>query len=374
MWSRWVRRILVFGVWIFVGLYFSVQVYLQQVYEKQSITLAQALFNGLVFWILWAIFSPVIIWLARNFRITREQWFDSLLFHIPTGVIFSIVHLIIDVVITSLIQHDTPLTFASMVERSRQVFSTSFAWWSTVYWAILISIHAFDYYQDYQKGQLRSSQLEAKLAQSQLQALKMQLQPHFLFNTLNSISALLTEDIDAADKMIARLGDFLRLTLDDSGSQEVTLQKELEFLDCYLEIEKFRFQDRLNTEITVQPGVLNALIPHLVLQPIVENAIKHGIAQSDRPGQIQIAVIQRRNYLQIEVRDSGPGLPTNGSNKIARTEGIGLANTRARLQQLYGDAQKLDMYNAPEGGLIVTLEIPFQTAGKAELAMSGAIK
>jgi sensor histidine kinase YesM len=356
---HWGRRFLVLGIWIFVGLYFSIQVYLQQAYENQGISIGKALYNGLVFWILWAVFSPVIIWLARNFRVTREQWLDSLLFHIPTGVIFSLIHLTVYVLITT--WHDTGITtFAGFIESFRRVFAVSFVWWSTAYWTILISIHAFDYYQDYQEGLLKSSQLEAKLAQSQLQALKMQLHPHFLFNTLNSISALLPEDTEAADKMIARLGDFLRLTLDNSGAQEVTLRKELEFLDCYLEIEQLRFQDRMQTRVSIEPETLNALVPNLFLQPIVENAIRHGIAQTDGPGQIEISATQRFDQLQVRIKDSGPGLDKNADGDSITREGIGLTNTRTRLQQLYGDGYKFEMINATEGGLIVTLEIPFQ--------------
>ena len=360
MWQRkWARRFLVLGIWIFVGLYFSIQVYLQQAYENQGISIGRALYNGLVFWILWAVFSPLIIWLARNFRVTREQWLDSLLFHIPTGVIFSLLHLAVYVLITTWHEGGAS-SAATLVENLRRVFSASFVWWSTAYWTILISIHAFDYYQDYQEGLLKSSQLEAKLAQSQLQALKMQLHPHFLFNTLNSISALLPEDIEAADKMIARLGDFLRLTLDNSGTQEVSLRKELEFLDCYLAIEQLRFQDRMKTNISIEPQTLNALVPNLFLQPIVENAIRHGIAQGNGPGQIEIRAAQRANHLQVQIRDTGPGLGKNGSGELVAKEGIGLANTRTRMQQLYGDAYRFDMTNAPEGGLVVTLEIPFQ--------------
>jgi two-component system LytT family sensor kinase len=360
MWQRkWARRFLVLGIWIFVGLYFSVQVYLQQSNENQSISIGRALYNGLVFWIMWAFFSPLIIWLARNYRVTREQWLDSMLFHIPTGVIFSLLHLTAYVLVTT--WHEGGVgSFAILIENLRRVFSASFVWWSTAYWTILISIHAFDYYQDYQQGLLKSSQLEARLAQSQLQALKMQLHPHFLFNTLNSISALLHDDVEAADKMIARLGDFLRLTLDNSGAQQVTLGRELEFLDCYLEIEQLRFQDRMKTKVSIEPEALKAMVPNLFLQPIVENAIRHGIAHGDGPGQIEIRARQQADQLQVQVKDSGPGLGKNGSGELITKEGIGLTNTRTRMQQLYGDKYRFDMTNAPEGGLVVTLEIPFQ--------------
>jgi len=207
---------------------------------------------------------------------------------------------------------------------------------------------------------VRTLQLEAQLSQAQLQALKMQLHPHFLFNTLHSISALLNHDPEAARKMITRLGDFLRLTLENSGTQEVTLQQEIEFLRCYLEIERIRFQDRLMTRVDVSPPALDAKVPNLILQPIVENAIRHGIAPRSSPGLIEILAKPQNGTLRIQVRDNGPGLPPDRTSEKMFTKGLGLANTERRLDQLYGAAHRFDLVNDPEGGLIVTLEIPFK--------------
>jgi LytS/YehU family sensor histidine kinase len=171
------------------------------------------------------------------------------------------------------------------------------------------------------------------LVQSQLEALKMQVQPHFLFNTLHSISALLSKDTEGARRMITRLGDFLRLTLENSGSMEVTLQQEIEFLNGYLEIERIRFQDRLTTDIKIDPAVLDARVPNLILQPIVENAMKHAV-------------------------DNGPGLLVDRTLELRRGKGLGLANTQARLVGLYGTAARFEMTNRPSGGLVVSIEIP----------------
>jgi len=201
--------------------------------------------------------------------------------------------------------------------------------------------------------------LEAQLVQAQLQALKMQLHPHFLFNTLNSISALLHHDPELADRMIARLGDFLRLTLDNSGAQEVTLQKELEFLKCYLEIERVRFQDRLTVSYDVAPETLEAMVPNLVWQPIVENAIRHAIAPRAGKGQIEVRAQRTGAKLQLQVQDDGPGLPTNQNSNGSSSKGVGLANTRERLRQLYGSNHRFELANGSGRGLVVTLEIPF---------------
>jgi len=159
--------------------------------------------------------------------------------------------------------------------------------------------------------------------------------------------------------MIARLGDFLRLTLDNSGAQEVTLQKELEFLKCYLEIERVRFQDRLTVSYDVAPETLEAMVPNLVWQPIVENAIRHAIAPRAGKGQIEVRAQRTGAKLQLQVKDDGPGLPTNQNSNGSSSKGVGLANTRERLRQLYGSNHRFELANGPGRGLVVTLEIPF---------------
>jgi signal transduction histidine kinase len=350
--------LLILGLWTLPGLYFAVQVYLQRAFENHPITLTQALLRGLTFWLLWAVSSPLILWLARTFHIPRREWLDGLLFHLPAGLIFSLAHLLLYVFVTSWLSNGLPPnSFSALLSEFQPVFISSFAWWSLVYWTILIACYAFDYYRRYQEGALKASQLEAQLAQAQLQALKMQLHPHFLFNTLHSISALMREDAELADHMIARLGDFLRLTLVNSGEQETTLQQELKFLRCYLEIEQIRFQDRLQTKVEIESALMEALVPNLFLQPIVENAIRHGIAQQNSHGLITVRVRQNNGRLQIEVQDNGPGLNSNDHGK----SGVGLANTRARLQQLYGEDHSFEMTNVADGGLVVKLEIPYQT-------------
>jgi sensor histidine kinase YesM len=219
---------------------------------------------------------------------------------------------------------------------------------------------------------VKASELRTQLAQAQLRALKMQLHPHFLFNTLNSISALLHRDAEAADQRVARLGDFLRLTLENSGDQEVTLEQELAFLRCYLEIEIVR-HDRLSVETDIEPQTLSALVPNLILQPLVENAIRHGISRQSAPGRLSIRAARRHGRLWLQVEDNGPGLSLVGEagahapggdddDLLARTleGGVGLANTRARLEHLYGADGRLTLARATPRGMLVTLEIPFQ--------------
>src|SRR5947209_7560732 len=227
-----------------------------------------------------------------------------------------------------------------------------------IYGLILLFNQVLRYYRRTREGELRASQLETQLTQAQLQALKMQLQPHFLFNTLHSISALVHRDPETADRMIARLGDFLRLTLENSGAQEVSLQKELEFLRCYLDIERVRFQDRLTTRLDIEPRALDASVPNLILQPIVENALRHGVAPRAAPGHVEISAKRGERALRIQVRDNGPGLSAITAPDDGFREGLGLTNTRARLARLYGAAHRFELEDAPGGGLLVTLEIP----------------
>src|SRR5262249_34847121 len=200
----------------------------------------------------------------------------------------------------------------------------------------------------------------SKSAKAELQALKGQLQPHFLFNTLNSISALQMTDVEAATRMTARLGDFLRFTLESSGVNEVPLRREVEFLQSYLEIERVRFEDRLHVQFRIEPETMNLAVPSLILQPLVENAIRHGIASQSGGGNVEVEAVRNNGTLRLEVRNDGSRLTT--VDGLPAKERVGIANTKARLFQLYGDGHRFDMMNSPEGGVRVRIEIPAHTS------------
>jgi len=201
----------------------------------------------------------------------------------------------------------------------------------------------------------RAAELEKGLAQAKLQALQMQLNPHFLFNTLHSISSLMHKDIEAADKMITRLSDLLRAALEGAGTQEVSLRQELKLLELYLAIEKIRFGNRLTVKLDVAADVLEAQVPNLILQPLVENAIRHGIEPRARPGRIELQAHRQNGVLAVVLSDDGTGLGQNGAIR----EGIGLSNTRARLRELYGSAHRFELASGPQGGVRVELNIPY---------------
>src|SRR5689334_6253426 len=223
---------------------------------------------------------------------------------------------------------------------------------------IVIAVHALLYYRNFRASELAQSSLKTQLAQAQLRALKMQLHPHFLFNTLHSISSLVLEDPPRANSMIARLGEFLRLTLENSDEQLVSLKQETEFLRSYLEIEQVRFGERLTVSFEFEPQTLSAHVPHLILQPIVENAIQHAIAPRTAGGHINIEAKRIDSLLRLEVRDNGPGIASNAG--LLERKGVGLNNVRTRLRQIYGSAFRFDLTNAGGGGVNVVMEIPFQ--------------
>jgi two-component system, LytTR family, sensor kinase len=216
--------------------------------------------------------------------------------------------------------------------------------------------HALSYYRRYRERELRAAQLEGQLAKAHLQSLKGQLQPHFLFNTLHSISALMLTDVSAADRVMSRLSDLLRISLDNVGTQITTLRRELEFVNCYLEIEKVRFEERMKVTLDIAPETLDAQVPHLLLQPLVDNAVKHGISKLLEGGEIRISVHRHDDKLQFEVKDNGPGL---GTQAMLPTNGLGLSITRQRLESLYGQEQSLELISPPKGGVTIRVCIPF---------------
>lgn len=363
MWQRrWARLAIIWGIWTFIGLVFTLQFYFASYRSERPVPFVDSLYMQMIWAYLFALATPFVLWAVSRMPIDRDNWVRNILLHIPISIALGVVLTALGRVLIWLRWGwplDKPLTFESIARFVVANFTEAIG----IYLLIALSGYAFCYYRRFREGQVKTLQLEAQLSQAQLQALKMQLHPHFLFNTLHSISALLHKDSDAARKMITRLGDFLRLTLENSGSQEVTMRQEMEFLGCYLEIERIRFQDRLTTRLDVAQQTLDAKVPNLILQPIVENAIRHGIAPRSSQGLIEIEAKQQNGTLRIQVRDNGPGLSEHRTSENVFKKGLGLANTETRLEQLYGSAHSFNLSNNPDGGLIVTLEIPFTRDG-----------
>ena len=347
--QRWARLAFILLVWVLVGLFFASQIYFYFLGTPKQMTFPSALAWQMSAVVIFAVSTPLVLRLARRYRFERHTWKRAVFVHLLAGTGIAAVWAAFHVVLDSYFSGGN-LAHYKWGNLPRLIFA-NLDHRLLVYWIIVVISHAADYYQRYREGELRASQ-------AQLQALKMQLHPHFLFNALHSISALVHSDPDAADKMIARLGDFLRLTLDSAAAQEVPLRQELEFLNCYLDIERTRFRDRLTTEIHADPQVLDCVVPNLILQPIVENAIRHGVSQRAAHGHVEVRASRAGQSLRLEVRDNGRGLPEGAEAGRSKQGGVGLANTRARLEQLYGAAYRFELHNRPEGGTLVTLTIP----------------
>lgn len=348
-WTRWVAYLI---AWTLVGLFFGSQTYLAYKYSGGSPHWRLILEFSLGEWYIWALLAPGVLWLARRIPIEREHLGRNVAIHAVLSASGALLHWTIN----NFCRH--------YLLKSPNSISLAYVFHSNVvtYWILVGATCGYEYYTRYRQGELHAAQLSAQLAQAQLQALRTQLHPHFLFNTLNAISTLVHRDPERADRMIARLSDLLRLTLEGVGVQKVPLAEELEFLKRYLEIEQTRFADRLTVDLQIPPEALGARVPYLILQPLVENAIRHGIAPRAQPGRVVVRAGRENGFLVLQVRDDGPGLAT-GLSAPPRV-GLGLSSTRERLEKLYGQQHRFEMGNGVNGGFVVTLAIPFEAEVK----------
>ncbi|HEY7461750.1 MAG TPA: histidine kinase [Gemmatimonadota bacterium] len=354
---RLIRWGVIFGVWLVVALLFSSQGIFYFRLRGEAIAWGDV-FLRLCGILTWAAMTPFIFWVSHRWPIARKGWPRTLLAHglailVVLPVDIGSFLLMNEFLFHAIVWNGNPPLWEKFVRLTAESFGFSIYY----YLGVVGICHALDYYDGMRERELSASQLEARLSEARLQLLRTQLQPHFLFNTLHTISALLHEDARAADRMISRLSDLLRLTLDKSEEQEVTLREELEFLDPYVAIERTRFNDRLTVIEDIAPEALDARVPSMLLQPLVENAVRHGIGARSGAGRIEIRARRDNGRLALEVRDDGNGLP-NGRQGVQT--GVGLGNTRARLRQLYGEDHRFELADAPGGGLKVTIEIPFR--------------
>jgi len=362
--ANWRRITILFLGWTLVGLVFAAVSYGVALSQNDPrFGIAAALKLNLVLFYLWGVFSPFIFRFSRRFRVEfRPLRIRNLRVQLPAIVLLAAIHelLLLSILwsISPRARAESPLLYAYYARH----FGYGFYINLIIASLIVLGSHALLYYDDFRAGQLEQASLKAQLAQAQLRALKMQVHPHFLFNTLHSISSLVLEDPPKANSMIARLGDFLRITLDNSDQQLVTLKQETEFLRCYLDIEQVRFGDRLRVAFEMEPVTLSAQVPHLILQPIVENAIQHAVAPRTAQSQIQIKANQQNGLLRIEIKDNGPGIPSRDDSPADR--GLGLKNVRARLNEIYGQNFRFELTNNPGGGLIVGMEIPLRSSAE----------
>lgn len=298
-------------------------------------------------WWVWAALTFPVLWLAGRLPIERATLLRNLPLHLLAAVFVSIVKVAIDRWVRRAV-FGFPVSYFLISNLAPQFI---------IYWAIVGSSHGLTYYRRSRERELRASHLEARLAETRLQLLQMQLQPHFLFNTLHAISELVHEDPETADRMIGGLSDLLReaLNLDASGVRKVPLAEELALLNRYIEIQTARFGDRLKVIVNADERAIDVQVPSLILQPLVENAIRHGLASRAVLGRIDVRATAADDRLIIEVADDGAGLESPDIQ-----EGVGLGNTRARLQERYGSQYSLDIRSRPSGGVSVIMSVPLR--------------
>ncbi len=342
--------LVLFCVATVIGLLYSIERYLYNRVIDAPVSLAQLVPAELIFTYAWALLTPLVMVGAKRFPVWGNASLRNWLVQVGAMCCFVVGHIAIYSIALSLL--DPAIGVANMPA----LFNASLLAWTVldalIFCVIVIVHHAVVYYRVSKDRAIRASQLEARLAQAQLQMLRMQLQPHFLFNTLHSISALMHKDVRRADTMIAALSDLLRMSLHNIGAQEVPLQSELEFLQRYVEIMSLRFGDRLHVTIDVAPETRDARVPNLFLQPLVENSFRHGFGDLGQ-GSIAISVKRDGDLLRCDVVDNGRGL------RAGHKEGVGLASTRQRLAHLYGDRHSFSLRGAPGEGVHVTMTIPF---------------
>lgn len=311
------------------------------------------------FWYLWALSVPLLQWFARRFPVDRMRWLPGAAVQVSAAVVFCLVHRALELGVQRLLPQHLFHPGEPYPESRSEFVSGALTQNLGVYAILLVAVYCAEYYSRFRERELAASQLQAQLARAQLQALRMQLNPHFLFNAMNSISMLVRAGRnEEAVRMLAGLGDLLRTVLEEERPHEVPLRDELQFLERYLEIEQIR-AGRLRVRMDVAPETMDARVPNLILQPIVENAIRHGIARSSTASLVEIGARRENGSLLLSVRDDGPGVRDAGG------EGVGLRNTRARLAGMYGDAQALALENAEEGGAQVTIRLPFLRGAEA---------
>jgi len=358
-WPRWMTATLLCGAALLLSVIEAGQIYLRSTVGGPPVQWLPATLNALPFWLLLAALTPLAIQLARRWPLDLEPRARAVAIHFAGAAGFAVVHASTMALVTSV---RTGWTFPYTGLLSK-VLSFAFVVEVLIYFVIVGAVHALRFQAQSRERERQAAALQASLAEAQLQGLRAQLNPHFLFNTLNAVSVLaLKGEQESVVRVLSLLGDILRACLDETRGQESSLDAELQLMERYLEIQRIRFADRLTVHTDIDEAVRSALVPTLILQPIIENAVTHGISTSPGSGRIHISAHRENGLLRLSVADSGPGFgksPRNGG-------GLGLSNTRARLEQLYGEAHRFTIGPSPDGGALVCIVVPYKRAWPAE--------
>jgi signal transduction histidine kinase len=334
------QALVVFAAWTALALFFAASTSLTYISQDRPGLWSRTTTTELAQWWIWAALTPVILWTSRRYAFARGHVPRALAVHLPLSLIVAFVTVTIESRVRVWVFGVRPYVPIS-----------NLALKFLIYWALVAGAHALHYYG---RSRARAAEIEAQLGHAQIELLRAQLQPHFLFNALNTIAELVHEDPERADRMIGRLSDLLRATLDAGDRPVVTLGEEIDLARQYLAIQEARFGSRLNVSIHIQPECEAALVPHLCLQPLIENAVRHGLAPRAAGGTLRIEASRRGDALVVSVEDDGVGWTGE-----APREGIGLSNTRARLRSLYGDQASIALVRREDTGAIARLTLPY---------------
>lgn len=358
MHNPWIRYAAVVAGWAFLGFLLSVEVYfnfrVQLGADRVGFVDAALPQFGRV--VMWALMAPLILQMRHKVPLNRGGWAVGVGFHLGMSFIVMATYYLGRNLAYVIFSEQRWADFWEMALGGfwgRNIIDMAY------YWAVLAFGYTLEIYRRYKREELKAVQLEARLIETELKALREQLRPHFLFNTLNTIAVLVREQKnDDAVNLIARLSSLLRMSLDNTRVHEVTVRQEMDFLERYIDIQKARFSDRLNVGIAIDDAAMEARIPNLLLQPLVENAILHGIASKSGPGRVDVMGHVEGGRLHLEVRDDGPGL---GDGTQRAKEGVGLSNTRERIAKIYGAQGQLSLRSEPGRGVSVQIVLPCRT-------------
>ncbi|HEX5411805.1 MAG TPA: histidine kinase [Terriglobia bacterium] len=345
------KRLWIAGCWILIVLIFATQWYAYDAGHGIGDP-----FIDYVGWscYLWGVLTPLVLWFVRRHPIKSNSWKKTVPLHVAASFTVGFLDLSFEAMVEWLrASSDWPLR-----EAMRHYLSQHLEISVLTYWMLLAAMQFYRLHEDMQARRIHEAQLEARLTEAKLQALRMQLQPHFLFNTLQAATVLIHDDPDAAEDVLLCLSELLRVCLSELNAQEIPLSREIEFLDHYLRIQQRRFGDRLRFELSIDSELATCAVPTLVLQPLVENAIRHGIGKHKQSDVVSIRGFVNQGRLSLEIRNQGGKL--NGAPERLLTQGVGLSNTRARLEQLYGEEQSLQIFNLEPAGVCVRISIPIR--------------
>jgi two-component system, LytTR family, sensor kinase len=351
--------LIVLGVWLFLGTFMAAQFQLNSWATGRPISPRTAIEISIPKYLVYAILTFPVIWLTRRFPPNSKRWPVSLSAHLFGAIVFLILFVGIRMLSGTATDRVTlqklPISMDTAISLARSNLFELFTMYST----IAIVALTIQLYRQFKEREIREAELKQKMAEYELQVLKLQLHPHFLFNAMNGISTLMNRDVKTAQDMLVRLSELLRMALSHSAANEVTLREEIEFVKAYLEIEQMRFGERLRIDFQIDSATLEARVPNMIIQPLVENAIQYGIAQVKGGGMIMLTTGRQNGRVHIRIINDGPSSP--GPHPM-KGSGIGLGNTRSRLGHLYGESYRLRIVGRAEGGAELDLEIPYRGA------------